>query len=138
MTTFPKVIDPEDLLRAWLQVRFPDAVVQTETDEFLAQQPFTIRVSAGGGAARFSFERPRVVLNVFGLNRRAARANARLVDHAMRWDLKGTRLGPDGKDAVVSECAQLSGPVHVPDPNTSLEQFAGTYAPTIIPLPATP
>lgn len=133
-TTFPATIDPEDLLRAWLQDRFPAAVVQTETDESLADQAFTIQVSAGGGSALFKLERPRVVLDVFGQDRRTARANARAVDHAMRWELKGAWLGDDA--AVVTGCTQISGPVLVPDPNTNLRHYAGTYSPTINPLPA--
>lgn len=136
-TAFPSVlIDAESLIRAWLQDQFPDAVVQTETDEDLASQPWTIKVGAGGGTSRFTLVRPRVTLDTFAPTRQASRQNALLADHAMRWLLRGTVLrdANGARVAVVSKVDQLAAPVYVPDANTNLRHFAGIYAPTLSPL----
>jgi hypothetical protein len=134
---YPSVlVDPELLIRLWLAGQFPHAVVQTETDEALAGQEWTIKVGAGGGSARFTLTTPRVTLDTFAPTRQAARTNALQADHAMRWLLPRSKLGytTGGPVAVVSKVVQLSGPVHVPDPNTSLRHFAGIYAVTLSPL----
>lgn len=127
----PAVVDAELLLRGWLAGKFPDAVVQTETDELLDGQPFTIKVNAGGGTTRFKLISPTVVLDIYGPNRATVRANALRVDHAMLWDLPRARLG---NVADVTRVGQQMGPRHIPDENTSLRHMAATYVPTLQPL----
>lgn len=127
--------DIEALLVAWLTARCTDCRVVTETPDDLETIPRTIQVVRAGGGARFTVDQPRVVIHSYAIPdgptsaRIAARALAYRVNDLMRWTLPGSDLG--GVYVGRTDRIVVSGPSWVPDPNTSLRHYVGTYAPPL-------
>lgn len=127
--------DVEKLLVAALAARFPaPARVVTETPEDLDRIPRTVKVTRAGGPKLLILDRPRIVLDCYGIAspdqsaREAARAFALEVADFMEYELPHTALA-DG--VFVTKVRVDSRPSSVPDANPALRHFAATYSPTI-------
>lgn len=127
--------DVEKLLVAALAVRFPaPARVLTETPDDLDRIAVTVKVTRAGGPKRLVLDRPRIVLDVFGIAadgqsaREVTRAFALEVDRFMEIELPHSQLAPG---VWVTAVRVDSRPSIVPDANPALRHFAGTYSPTI-------
>lgn len=135
--TAPVIVDVEQLIRAWLQNRFPDAFICTELPPAFEQYPRVAQVTRAGGQRRFTTEQPRIVVDSFATAtadgipaRPAARAWALEICAAFQWDLRGAQLA-DGVHVAATGDIVANAPVFVPDGNTTTRHYAGTYAPRI-------
>lgn len=129
-------VDAEALIRAWLQARFADAYVCTELPPGFEQYERVAQVTRAGGLRRFTTDRPRIVVDSFATAyggmpvRQAGRAWALEICDAFQWDLRGAQLA-DGVYVAATDDIVANIPVFVPDGNTTVRHYAGTYSPRI-------
>lgn len=126
--------DAEKLIRGWLDARFPDDRVVTETPADLELIPRLVKVTRAGGPKFLTLDRPRIVLDWFAIA--AAPLTAREVARA--WALEGTRaVEMELPHAQLDDevwCTAVSvptAPVFVPDANPLVRHFTSICSLTL-------
>lgn len=116
----------EALLIPWLTSQVAGVRFLTETPADLQDVVPVVRVLRTGGAADPNaprFDAPRLVFECYDKGYLAAATLADQVDHAILRVLPAQTLS----GSVVTKVTQVSGPTHIPYPDTLLREFVTSH-----------